>query len=252
MSNPFEKSLSGLTSVQLLEIVRNGGEYDPQAVSAATLILGGRDVRPEEYDAAEKLFHAQRRQVLNQEQVDGYKEKVAGLVSTITTGEGKSVEERWITYFLVLLFIDYAWICASGVKHVIRLFNYPGGHLDIFAILDGLSLVYLPVFFFLVYKRRKWGWVLVFVQAFCLFLNDFWVAYEMLSLWFRTPADGYFHFAFPTSDIVSLLISGTFTFFLYRQSVADKFGVTKELKVRTTWVAAGIVLLEMVAGYILS
>ena len=114
--------------------------------------------------------------------------------------------------------------------------------MDINFLINIITLIYLPFFFYLLYKRKRWGWILVFagilvgilglpmqVYAYSTYLRAMEVMHMGISsiAWF----------------LAETVLKIAFAWFLWRQDVSDLFGVGKPAKMRTLLYTSGISLL---------
>jgi zinc transporter ZupT len=84
----------------------------------------------------------------------------------------------------------------------------------------------VPVIFFLLFKRRRWGWILLFADNLFSFITGIIGSY----FFFKFQS---IHHTSIISFLLPILIKGAFLFFLWQNSIADFFGVNYETKKKT-------------------
>jgi hypothetical protein len=226
MALPFEETFRLLTNVQLLEVVRNAGEYDPEAVRVARQLLSTREVTAAEYQAEEEIQAARqhwlRQKALRRELV----QKARHLIQPLQYPEESLTTNKWYRILLLCIVLRYVIALWLDGKYL-RCLHCPTCRWYPFDVLFLLPLVYLPVFFYLLVKKRKWGWILIFSDT-------------LLSA-FSSATTFYMLFAFSsiiknkeyaTSLALTALYAGL-AIFLWKDQVSMFFHVSQKTKVNT-------------------
>lgn len=104
-------------------------------------------------------------------------------------------------------------------------------------LLDFGSLLYLPVIFYLLFKRRRWGWILLFADnlgSLLLRLRESYMFFKFQPI----------HHGSTISFIAPILLWTAFAFFLWRDGIPELFKVDTMTKKKTVWITlAGTFLL---------
>lgn len=228
MDNNTPDQFSHLTNRELLEILHRPEDHRPEAVAAAERLLRERDIPMAE------------------------REEVAQRLRSVEEG----VAAKWWNIFFLMITLEYAWFYYESVEDCLK---YIGNVVDCMRNVVGLSdnkpvgffrcaaaywqtgmsltyanLAYIPVLLFLLYVRRKWGWILLTADTF-------------IALICRT-AQLYFYFSYP---FLHFSMSGflfleffriAILLFLYRKDIRALFGIDRSTALRTIGVSTLLAL----------
>ena len=160
MNNEFYKRYEGYSNAELLKIIKRPEAYQPEAVQTANKILESRDVSEEDHMEADQFYidEAETNEI-RKEQINKAKGAVFDILEPFIKPGTEVKAARWVRIFLVILFLQYIWLLIKTILDIIKVIRYD--HYDIYILLYFPALVYIPVLFYLIYKKRRWGVVLV-------------------------------------------------------------------------------------------
>jgi len=157
--------------------------------------------------------------------------------------------QKWFRLFLLVLGLQYSWSLIQTLIGVYKtIVGGRPGRFDLTFLIDIVTIIYLPCFYYLLYKRKRWGWILVFagIVVGILGLPLEVCAYSAYSRAIR-------HASMDMGSIAGFVFQGAiriaFAVFLWRQDVCDLFGVGQPVKTRTVLYTSVITLL--VFGWLL-
>jgi hypothetical protein len=261
MAFDFYEIYKDSPTTELLKVVHSPDGFLPEAVKAARRRLSEREVAPEDQAAVQAFYDDKDRHArLKAEKIDRLKEQAADLLQPIVRPGPAITPRKWLNLFLLIIGLQYTWTLIQTViavyRSVVRVVVGAGfgvheqtGYkmaisnlLDFSFLMNIVTLLYLPLFFYLLYKRKRWGWILVFaellmgilampiqVYSYSIFLRAMRVEYMPLS------AMGWFG--------IQTLLKIAFAWFLWRLDVCELFGVDKAIKTRTVIYTSVIALL---------
>ncbi|MCU0431962.1 MAG: hypothetical protein MUC87_00750 [Bacteroidia bacterium] len=163
MDNNFETRYKSFTTEKLLNIVRNPGDYQPQAVDAARKELESRQVK--EYDTLSESQTTRATEIHEKQQaapetspVNAF---VASLVEIINPVQRKpatiDLTIKRISLFLGVLFIYDVYKESGFLKFM---FTDQTAEWDLPTVLYFLPLITLSIAALLFWRRKKAGWML--------------------------------------------------------------------------------------------
>lgn len=224
----FYERYKTYSNKELLKIVKQADDYQSDAVATAEQILNERKLTEEEVTSIEKE--------LQEESIAKFLKKADSadvqedtLLESVLHYKRHTDSPQWIKVLLALIAAQYVWLLYLTSKVVVSFFRCAICRFEPFLVFQLFTLTYVPVIFFLVYKRRQWGWVLLFA--------------DNLFIFFSRLLNGYVLYNFQHVDNVLLLlfplfIKLFFLLFLWRSEVINYFGVAKETRIKTILVTS--------------
>lgn len=232
------------SNIELLKIIKQPAAYQTAAVEAAQEILKSREVNSEEIQMVEQYFEdiesAEKDKI---ERKNIQKEKVTDFFEPVIYPSETVEPNKWVNILLFLIGIQYVWVIYNSIK---RLYYYYQGeyYLGYSLGMEIINLLYIPFLFFLLFKRHRWGWILLFTGQLFAFISGI--------------SDSYFFFQFQEYyqwDIVSFLlpivINIAFVFFLWREPIASHFGISKETKKKTALIVTSGTFIFLATMYLM-
>ena len=213
MDLDFHKVYDTYTNAVLLLIGMQPEKYQPAAVAAAEEILRTRTVTQADIDEAEVLC---RNSEATSRTMNG-----GSLQDTIK--RFFSGTDKWANVILTIALLQYLrllYVDMMALGNVIACKDCP---FRLVSILSYVDLVYLPIVFFLFYKRKRWGWILMLVSKLFPVLPYFHYYFT-----YQLPRSG--PQTFP-SFLLYTVLTGVLLGLLWRQDVVTLFRVSK----RTMW-----------------
>lgn len=224
MTNKFETLYRSYTTIELLKIVKRPDDYQPEAVATALKILEQREVNDQDHLSAEAHF-AEIAAAENEKQakIDLAKKEVGSWFEIFQPGT-EIRADNWVKGFLLLVVVESLWSMYKAGKSWYFFMACKSCRLEPAVVLQGLTFFYLPLVIFLLYRRQKWGWILLFFDNIFSGLS----AIVSLILFF------YYYLSFQSGNPQQILwqisLHIAIVYFLWRQDIAEYFRVNIEVK----------------------
>jgi hypothetical protein len=245
MDFDFYQQYKEYSNIDLLKIVRQPANYQLAAVAAAENILLERQVFAEEISAVDQYFlDIENSEIYKKEKIDGLKNKLTDFLEPVLHPSEKVEPNKWVNILLLAIAIQYAWTLFNTARRLIRFLqcNYCGFEITI--IVEILTLIYVPFIFFLLFKRRRWGWILLFADNLFVLISGICQSY----IFFKHQN---VHHGDIISFLLSILIRAAFVSFLWRDSIANHFEVIRETKKKAALITTAGTLLFIFVMYLL-
>jgi hypothetical protein len=214
------------STFELLKIVNRPGNLPKEAVAAATEILKKRPVSMEDLTELKQYFRDQD----NAAKTD--KEKPGGLKITSPTIFGPTLPDeeigppKWLHILILLMALHYAWTLYTAVTQLIFLMECDNCKQFVLRYVSFLPLFYIPLAFYLLFKRSPWGWIIFFADNLFLLISGLFVSYSSFNN--KGPYRG------SIDDFYLLLgLKALFLLLLWRNSLAAYYNVSTATKRRT-------------------
>ena len=223
----FYERYKDYSNIDLLKIAKRPGEYQPEAVAMANQLLNERQVISEEILFVDRYYEDIDNAIRNQkEKIDSYKEKVADFFQPIIHPTEKVEPAKWLNILLFIIVLQYAWSFYKTIRSLIRFLNCSYCRWDILYFVEILNLLYIPFIFYLLYKRKRWGWILLFADNLFTLISRLSQSY----IFFKYQS---IHQGSTTSFLFPILVKALFVFFLFRDSIANYFNINSDTKKKT-------------------
>lgn len=237
MNFDFHDKYKDYSNLDLLKILRRPSEYQIAAVDAAKHILNKRNISQEDIEQVDAYFNEiDTIAKLKTDIINAYKDKANDFLEPILNPSADVKPVKWLNILLVFIGLDYIWTFYNSIKAFFLFSNCSGCTFDITMVLTLVSLIYVPVVFYLLYKRKRWGWILLFADNLFTFIARLSQSY----IFFKYQE---FHRGDTSTFILSILIKAAFVFFLCRVSISNFFSVTHKTKKDTVIVTTVIAVL---------
>lgn len=249
MDFDYKKTYEKLSNVELLKIVMQPAVYRVDAINIANEVLSSREVSEYEREQAELFV----RQVAAQKHFADYTrketettitEKVQDIIDPRKNITGEIKPVLWVRLLVLVYIIQYLFNLPDYIRNLGWAIE-EAGLLDSFTIISLASIIYTPLFCYLMLKRRKWGWRLfVFNAVFILLMvpvsliQALWMAkkYSFISA-------GEINY---WSHLFSIFLYGFALFFLLNPVITNHFSVDDKTKKST--VIYSIILSLFITG----
>lgn len=234
MSFDFIREYQQYPNLGLLKIIRQPNDYQQEAVTAASHILNDRQIARKELQSLNRSLQqleAAKKQKI--EKIERLRSNAATFLSPILQPQKKIEPLQWLSYLLLVIGLQYAWTLFGFGKRLVRLLNRE--HFFWVDYIELVTILYIPVIFYLLVKKRRWGWILLFADDFASIIMSSSQSY----IFFKYQP---IHHGTTTSFIVPILIRAAFAYFLWRAEIAELFGVNTGTKKRTALITAGATL----------
>ena len=241
MDFDFFEAYKDLSTVGLLKIVHRPDGYQAEAVEAARRRLAERDISSEDQAEVQAFYEEADLEVrLKAEKIARIKGQAADLLEPVLQPGETVTPEKWFKIFLIVLGLQYSWVLIQSLisiyKDAVRVY------FDFNFLINIITLVYIPWFFYLLYKRRRWGWILVFAGILIGILGVPVQIYAYSSF-SRAMGRGSIDAATIAWFVFQTLLRIILATFLWRQDVCDLFGVDKSIKIKTVIYTTAITVL---------
>lgn len=221
----YTEKFNEYTNVELLRIIDNSDDFQPEAVEAASILLANRQLSEEEIKIAKDEIEASRKETLKKEKKkkqleDSVKNIGQSIIENINpiqnkplTGD-KTIKIISIIYgglFLFQLYKEFGMISF--------MFSNSSAEWDLSMVLYFIPLIILPTATILFYKRKKIGWVLL----------EIFTTYSAISaivLFYMTISMGLSDFQ--VSDSIFTQISPAIHIFRFLFFVGTIWAISKE------------------------
>jgi hypothetical protein len=236
----FHITYKDYSNVSLLLITLQPEKYQSEALNAAKEILASRIVTETQHAEAEMILQSEiqkKQQILNNQNV--LKEKVLDLFQPILKPTKEFVPEKWLRLFLLIIILQYIYTSVFMCIGLVNILNCESCELG-FGLLYRLpSLIFIPFVIYLLWKRKRWGWILLLGNSFFIALSVIPDAISFIA-YARISSDYNFTFL-----IWRVFLYCGLSFLLWKESIALLFNVSKRTKKQT----AIVVLLLFVILY---
>jgi hypothetical protein len=233
------------SNIELLKIIKSPLHYQPEAIEVATKILNNRHVTNEEEQIVEQYFDdIDKTAKAKREKIELLKDKATDFLEPVLHPSEKVEPKKWINIFLLVVAVQYAFFLFNSVQYAIFFIKCDYCSIDITFFGQLFTLFYVPLIFFLLYKRRRWGWILLFADNIFSLLSRVAQSY----MFFKYQS---IHHGDTASFLLIIFVKALFVFFLWRDVIASYFGVTQETKKKTTFISIGGTLVFNLIMYLM-
>lgn len=242
MSFDYKTLYKNHSNQELLKIINQPEQYQPEAIAAAKEILAAREVSEEdEHEVKKEFYNKQVEKEMKAETINAFKETISDklqyLINPIRYPNQKISPVYWITVLVLINVLYYIWYLPSNIRLIVFILSNKYNDTPAYIFLNLLpyiiQLFYTPFFCYLLLKRSKWGWILLASPYMILViaqLNNLFNLYVLQNsrsdLFLSEPLD-------PTYNLLSIAYSALLLFFVFKEKVRDFFSVSKILAKRT-------------------
>ncbi|HSZ33135.1 MAG TPA: hypothetical protein VK772_07480 [Puia sp.] len=216
----FRETYKSLSTAELLNIIHKPDDYQPQAVLAANEILKERSITDADIADAERITEDIKNYWINEKEVlNNVSSKIENLADPIVNPVTTVNTKKWISILIVTIAVYSTWMLIELTiqwrrwSELNRTEHFNWGLI--------IEPAYLLVTLGGLYKRKKWGWMLLMI----LFVIQLIGAAIGVFLSFRYS---FFHRDIGAS-VFSILLYGVTVYLLSQKdtrtyfSISDKF-----------------------------
>jgi hypothetical protein len=233
----FHDQYKNHSNIELLKIVRQPNEYQTDAVDAATSILKERKISETDIQQVDTYFtEIEAKATLKSEKLNSYKEKAADVLQPILKPGHEVKPAKWLNILLLFIGLEYIWTLYNSIKRFVYFSRCDGCTFDVTMVFTLVTLIYIPVIFFLLYKKTRWGWILLFADNLFTLISRIFQSY----IFFKYLE---FHRGDTGTFVLLIVIKAAFAFFLWRAPIPDFFGVMNNAKKDTAIITTVITIL---------
>lgn len=246
MNFDFYTQFKEYSTVELLKIIQKAADYQSEAIKAAKTILAEREITQNELDQAQNIVkEEENRANALSNKISSYKEKTADFFQPILNPGTEVKPVKWLNILLLFIGVQYLWILYETIKGLLAFLACRYCSFDIFTFLMLINLLYIPLIFYLLYKKRRWGWILLFADNLVSLIMRLGESYTF----FKYQE---FHQGSTSTFLFFILVKLAFVFFLWRKPISNLFAVSDNTKKDTIMVAGTLGLAFVVLMYYLS
>lgn len=221
----YQQAYNDYPTFELLKITKRPGNHPPEAVAAATEILKTRSVTLEDLVQLNLYFR-------KQDKAEKAKKETPYGLKTASTDFGTLLPDeavtppRWLQFLLLLMVLYYAWTLYALVIEAMRLIDCKKCGFLFLRVMSFLPLLYIPVAFHLLFRQKRWGWIILFADNLYRLIWGFISSYSISNdkNLPRSSANDFY---------LLLIMNALFAFLLWRNSVATHYNVSPAVKKRT-------------------
>lgn len=221
----YLQAYNDYSTFELLKIVKRPGTHPPEAISAATEILKTRSVTLEDLQELNQYFRDQ------DTEAKANKDSPYGMKTTPTNFGSMVLDEeteppRWLNILILLMALHYAWTLYITAKQLIYYLECDDCNELVLRYVSFLPLLYIPLAFFLLFRRSSWGWIILFADNLYKLISGLFTSYFLYNdkSMYRGSIDDFY---------VLLVLKAVFILLLWRNSVAAHYNVSVATKRRT-------------------
>jgi len=234
----FHETYQSLPTSELLNIVKQANDYQPDAVLAAIALLKERTITDADHREADQILADKNNNRMDEKKyLQAASTKIADLLEPIVNPETNVNARKWINLVIVALGIYSAWVIIHLVMRWRRLSEL--NHTDYFSAFAIFQPLFLVVTIAGLYLRKKWGWRLLMIFFVLQTISSAMGIY----LSFKYPF-------FIAETVSATLMYGGAIYFLSRHPIRIYFNIS-DYYLRNTFFAAIIfyLLIQVFAPY---
>jgi len=236
MEFEFYERFAAYSTADLIIIVRQPDQYQAEAIAAAERILQERDISETDREQAEQFFrNEESAKMAREERLQSYRDKVVDFAEPLLMPQAEVSPWKWYRLFLTGYILIYIRAFYYFVRTEIMILRH-GLELGWFILADFADIAYLSVVLYLLVKKNRWGWILLFVGSVCEIAINF-IQLEQLYKYRGVVRPNVGNVAF------EILFPILLVFFLWKRSITDFFRVDAIIRKRSllAGVAIGVV-----------
>ncbi len=219
-----------LPNTELLTIARQTSDYTPEAIETVRRVLEERQVTEADEREVEERFESL---AVEAEQRLALRQKANAILTTPFYGPDGYTAQKWLPILLIVWGGQYLWSLYRSRQLYYMVFTAALGF-ETLTVFGDLLLHLLT--FYLLYKRHRWGWSLLFAYN----MMAFFPLGTMVYVWIKAPFP---RWPDPGVTAEHLVIGVAIFLFLWREDITGYFKVTRRWKLRTILVACVVELL---------
>jgi len=244
MNLNFIEEFKNYSNLELLKIIKNPTHYQQAAVDAAQTILSTRTISNEEVQKVDDDLATTREQGTRNDK---------GIFKSVFRASSDEATSKWLKFLWLALAVQYAKTLYGFLPSVIYFLRCKFCPFDYVWAFSFLNILYMPVVFFLLARKSKSGWVLLFGET-------IFTGVSLQILFLQTMVQiikSIYYLDFPqlnVSDYLWFVLIRTFVvIMLLKEEVTKHFNVNDQTKIWTIMVASFLdAILILYLGYRIS
>jgi hypothetical protein len=244
MNFDFQNKYKDYSNIELLKIVKSPGGYQQDAVTAAIQILDGRQVTEEEIQFVKQHFGQIEHDLLaEQKKIASYKNNAVRVLDPLLKHSERIDPARWVHLLWLVFILQYGWNFFTTVKYFLH-FPRLEYYYNATALANGLSLLYTFFLSYLLFKQKKWGWILLFAES--LFIILFILSQSYIFFKYQQLHRGStIEFVFPA------VVRGAFVMLLLQDAIRERFRIDQKAKVIGVSIAVLLFAALLIYGFLM-
>jgi hypothetical protein len=219
--NPYEEKFKSLKDSELIDIVENRGQFDNAAIEAADRELSERGI-----EASKSKSSAS----------DNAPNKFISKITSVAHDVHPSIVrkgkyEKIISVMTIFLLLSYLYNLYNNLSFT--LFILSDGLFDIFTFLKIAEIIAFPLFLWLFWNQRKWGWIIfevLFTSSVFTNIIMLIVGWELTPFWetdneITTVVDFLFYTPPLYTNVVKILFYFGLLLILFKSQIRDLFNI---------------------------
>lgn len=233
MNFNFYEKYQELSTTELLKIVKQANQYEPQAIDAANRVLAGRDISEDEWAYVDSYF-AQEAAIADRkkERANAVRDFFLTFLHPDQKNELLYVNGVIMLLIFRCLYLIYSYYRPGGLFYVCK------SCVESWQGISFLTPVLLAAIIVLMFYRKKWGWLLLFGYCFAAIIQsvlDHLFTFIRYREYYITPGIQFF---------IGILLRVCCLVILSRSSVTELFGITDDMRKTAMIIAAILAVLH--------
>lgn len=175
MEFDFYEQYKNYPTVELLKIVQQQDNYQADAINAANKSLAERTIADIEL-AKEYLESIAAAKNKEEENARLYKEKAIDLLEPIIKPRSELNPYKWFWILLLVISIQYGYSFYKSTVYIIKFIQCNGCEFNEALAFRILDFVYAPFLLALLFRRKKLGWILFYINNLFIFIYNVYSA----------------------------------------------------------------------------
>lgn len=257
--NQFSERYKTFSNSDLLRVIENQSDYQPEAVEAAKTEINQRNLPDQELSEAKSELEAERQEKKKQNEKRAEVERKVKTLGTSVFDTINPIQEsapttekliRLVTIVLGLIAV-FKWYSQFGLVKYMLTDKSAGWDLSMVEYF--LPLILLPVALILFWLRKKSGWILMAAYLTYSAISAFGL---IIMTWNMEPLgipaiDNLFPQTSPTTQILTTLFFGGTLWVLTKKEINEHFNIKRQTAIATIAIA-GILTIIFIAPFLLT
>jgi len=220
----FTERFKTYTNTELLRVIDNPHDYQPDAVKTAREVFAKRLLSDEEIEIARKELQTEKQQESQKkEKMDRINDRASSVLEEVDPIQRKTpTADKIINIISIILGILFLYQIYKDAELIVSLFKDIRDW-DLSVLIYFLPLIVLPLAAILFYKRQKLGWILL-----AIFLT-----YSAVSSCFLLPVS-------PAIYLIIILFYTGMTWSICKENIRDIYSVSKQTMILVITIPAVI------------
>ncbi len=210
------------TNIQLLHILENPDGYQPSAVNAARELLAGRVVTDADLAAVNPPVSESR--VLEEESLGDLIERLAN---------PPTVNSKWVMPFVWVTMAWFGYLVCTYLYQIFGMYRLFGFSFGLKTLILCFDVAYYTAFCILIFKRNRWGWLMLAARTVVVLTVNIGMAATYLS-------ERGAHILYANEIFPALFINIFFIGLLWSAPIAAAYKIPP--KVKTGFLLVGLML----------